>query len=98
VRGLLVIVAFAVQILAHNQEVEESTTDLITLEDLRESLSFGEVKKRILAAKCIAVICDTVSDKTKPLEIGGHSPSRKAYHLCHVRAHGRQHYTHGPPE
>jgi hypothetical protein len=41
------------------------------LEDLVESFSFIEIKKRGLAAKLCTVLCDTVSDKTTLLEIGG---------------------------
>ena len=36
-----------------------------------ESSSFREIKKRSLAAKYCTVLCETVSDKTILLEIGG---------------------------
>jgi hypothetical protein len=41
------------------------------MEDLVESFSFNEIKKRSLAAKFCTVLCDTVNDKTTLLEIGG---------------------------
>ena len=45
--------------------------DPTVLEDLVESFSFNETKKKSLAAKFSTVLCDTVSDKTTLLEIGG---------------------------
>ena len=70
-RGLLVIVACALHHLAHTSNDEGSTLDPATLEDLVESFSLSETKKKSLAAKFCTVFCDTVSDKTVLLEVGG---------------------------
>jgi len=70
-RVFLVIVACALHHLAHSADDEGSTLDPATLEDLVESFSFSETKKKSLAAKFCTVLCDTVSDKTTLLEVGG---------------------------
>jgi hypothetical protein len=70
-RGLLVIVACALHHLAHTIDDEGSTLNPATLEDLVESFSFTETKKKSLAAKFCTVLCDTVNDKTTLLEISG---------------------------
>ena len=41
------------------------------LEELVESFSFREIKKRSLAARHCTVLCESVSDKTTLMEIGG---------------------------
>ncbi len=63
-RKLLDLVAGALHHLAHIAEDTEPTLDPTTLEDLVESSSFSEIKKRSLAAKFCTVLCDTVNDKT----------------------------------
>jgi hypothetical protein len=45
--------------------------DPTTLENLVESFSLSENKKKSLAANLCNVLCDTVNDKTTLLEIGG---------------------------
>jgi hypothetical protein len=45
--------------------------DPTTLEDLVERFSFSEIRMKSLAAKFCTALCDTVSDKTTLLEIGG---------------------------
>ena len=70
-RGLLVIVAYALHHLAYIADEEESTQDPVIPDDLVESFSFSETKKKSLAAKFCTILCDTVSDKTTLLEIGG---------------------------
>ncbi len=70
-RCLLVTVACALHHLAHTTDDEGSTLDPATFEDLVESFSFTETKKKSLAAKLCTVLCDTASDKTTLLEVGG---------------------------
>ena len=70
-RGLLVIVACALHQLAHISDDEGSTLDPATLEDLVESFSFSETKKKSMAANLCTVLCDTVSDKTTLPKVGG---------------------------
>ena len=70
-RDLIVIVACALHHMAHTTDEEESTLDPATLDDLVESFSFSETKKKSLATKFCTVLCDAVSDKTTLLEIGG---------------------------
>ena len=70
-RGLLVLVTCALHNLAHSTEDAGSTLDPTTLENLVESFSLSENKKKSLAANLCNVLCDTVNDKTTLLEIGG---------------------------
>ncbi len=63
-RGLLSVVACAIQHPAHTFGDEESALDPRVLEDLVESFSFSDIKKRSLAAKYCTFLCDTFSDKT----------------------------------
>ena len=70
-RGLLVLVACALRHLAHTAKGEGSNLDPTTPEDLVESFSFGETKKKNLAVKFCTVLCGTVRDKTTLLEIRG---------------------------
>jgi hypothetical protein len=69
-RALLVVTACALQHLAQSEE-DLGDLDPGVLEDLVESFSFSEVKKRSLSARHCTVLCDTVSDKTTLLETGG---------------------------
>ena len=57
-RGLLVVVSCALQHLAFLEEESPSAPNPSVLEDLVESFSFGEVKKRSLAAKFCTVLCE----------------------------------------
>ena len=70
-RGLLVVVAYALHRMAFLEEESPSAPDLTVLEDLVESFSSSQVKKRNLVAKFCTVLCDTVSDKATLLELGG---------------------------
>ena len=70
-RGLLVVVACALQHMAFLEEESPSAPDPAVLEDFVESFFFSEVKKRNLAAKLCTFMCDTVSDKATLLELGG---------------------------
>jgi len=70
-RGPLVLVACALHHLAQTYADSGSTMDLTVMEDLAESFSFSETKKKSLATKFCTVLCNTVSDKTTLLEIGG---------------------------
>jgi hypothetical protein len=69
--GLLVVVACALQHLGQSEEIHDPPIDLDVIEELVESFSFSEIKKRSLAAKYCTVLCESVSDKTTLLEIGG---------------------------
>ena len=69
-RELLVLVSCALYHLALTTEDTESTLDPTTLEDLVESCSSTETRKKSLTSKFYTILCDTVSDKTTLLEIG----------------------------
>ena len=56
-RGLLVFSSCAIQYLAHTAVDGQSPIDPITLDDLVESFSFGEIKKRNLKTECCIVLC-----------------------------------------
>jgi len=70
-RELLVLVTCAIHHLAYTAEETESTLDPTTLENLVESFSFSETRKKSLAAKCCTVLYDRVNDKTMLVKIGG---------------------------
>ena len=57
--------------MAHIADEEESTLDPSIQDDLVESFSFSETKKKSLAAEFCTVLCDTVSAKTTLMEISG---------------------------
>ena len=82
-RGLLVVVACALQHLGQSEEVHDPPIDQGVIEELMESFSFSEIKKRSLEAKYCTILCESVSDKTTLLELGGlFYPLRGTPSLC----------------
>jgi hypothetical protein len=69
-RGLLVVVACAVQYL-HQTGCEDPAVDPHILEELAESFSFAEIRKRTLQTRFCAVICETGSDRDTLENCGG---------------------------
>ena len=67
-RGLLVLVACALQFLRQSGTPGSVPNNI---EDLAESFSFNEVRKRSLHTRFCSVLCDTVSDKDTLLNYGG---------------------------
>jgi hypothetical protein len=69
--ALLVLVACALQRLALLAEEEEPPIYLSIIEDFIESFSFSEIANKSLAARLCTVLCDTHSDRSTLLEVGG---------------------------
>ncbi len=63
-RGLPVVVACALHHLGQSEVEHDPPVDQDIIDDLVESFSFSEVKKRSLAARHYTVLCESVSDKT----------------------------------
>ncbi len=61
-RALLVLVACALQRLALLSGEAKIPLDHSTLEDLIESFSFSEIRKRTMSTRLCTVLCDTKND------------------------------------
>jgi len=69
-RGLLVLVACALQYL-HKTQRADYTFDPSSIEDLAGSFSFSEIRKRIMHTRLSSVLCDTIDNKDTLLNRGG---------------------------
>ncbi len=70
-RGLLVVVACALQHLGQSEEDHDPSIDRDVIDELIESFSFSEIKKQSLAAKHCTVLCESVSDTPPSWKSGG---------------------------